>query len=38
MNKIRTYYVKTMEEKQKWMSSIKKVIGYANLFDFYDVQ
>jgi serine/threonine protein kinase len=27
-----------LEEKEKWVKAIKKVIGYQNLFDFYDVQ
>lgn len=36
-NKTRTYYLQTLEEKEKWVKAIKKVIGYQNLFDFYDV-
>lgn len=24
-------------EKDKWMEAIKKSIGYANLYDYYDV-
>ena len=27
----------TKEDKEKWMNAIKKVIGYSNLFDFYDI-
>ncbi|NBU05462.1 MAG: hypothetical protein EBT39_03830, partial [Sphingobacteriia bacterium] len=26
------------EDKEKWMTAIKKVIGYSNLFDFYDIK
>ncbi len=37
-NKTRTYYLQTIEEKEKWIKAIKKVIGYQNLFDYYDVQ
>ena len=37
-NKPRTYYLLKKEDKQKWMDAIKKVIGYANLFDYYEVK
>jgi hypothetical protein len=37
-NKPRTYYLLKKEDKEKWMDAIKKVIGYANLFDYYDVK
>lgn len=33
--KTKTYYAQTKEEQQKWVNQIKKVIGYANLLDFY---
>jgi hypothetical protein len=36
-NKRRIYYLQTEEEKVRWMTSIKKAIGYANLYDFYDL-
>jgi serine/threonine protein kinase len=36
-NKARSYYLLTKEEKDKWMTAIKKVIGYSNLFDFYEI-
>ena len=36
-NKRRIYYLQSLAEKEKWMSAIKKAIGYANLYDFYDV-
>jgi hypothetical protein len=35
-NKKRIYYLKTKSEKEKWMNAIKKAIGYANVFDFYE--
>ena len=31
-------YLQSQEEKEKWIKAIKKVIGYSNLFDFYDVK
>jgi len=37
-NKPRTYYLLNKEEKKKWMDVFKKVIGYSNLFDYYEVQ
>ena len=37
-NKQRLYYLLNKEEKDKWMDAIKKVIGYSNLFDFYEIQ
>lgn len=37
-NKPRTYYLNKKEDKDKWMDVIKKVIGYSNLFDFYDIK
>lgn len=37
-NKPRIYYLLNKEDKQKWMDAIKKVIGYANMFDFYDIK
>jgi serine/threonine protein kinase len=37
-NKARSYYLLTKEDKEKWMTAIKKVIGYSNLFDFYDIK
>jgi len=36
-NKSREYYLLTKEEKNKWIDAIKKVIGYSNLFDYYDI-
>ena len=27
----------TKEEKEKWLTAIKKVIGYANMFDYYQI-
>lgn len=37
-NKVRTYYLLTNDEKDKWIEAIKKVIGYATLTDFYDIK
>lgn len=37
-NKPRTYYLLNKDDKNKWMDAIKKVIGYSNLFDYYDVK
>jgi serine/threonine protein kinase len=30
--------LQTQEEKDKWVKAIKKVIGYSNLFDFYEIK
>lgn len=27
-----------MEDKLKWIEAIRKVIGYSNLFDFYEIK
>ena len=37
-NKPRTYYLLNKEDKTKWMDAIKKVIGYSNLFDYYEIK
>lgn len=37
-NKPRTYYSLNKEDKEKWMTAIKKIIGYSNMFDYYDVK
>lgn len=37
-NKPRTYYLLKKEDKEKWMDNIKRVIGYSNLFDFYEIK
>ena len=37
-SKPRTYYCLKKDEKDKWIAAIKKVIGYSNLFDHYDVK
>ena len=36
--KMRTYYLIDKEDKEKWMETIKKVIGFTNLFDFYTMK
>jgi len=36
-DKRRIYYLKNKAEKERWMDAVKKVIGYANLYDFYEV-
>lgn len=37
-NKARSYYFSDKAEKERWMTAIKKVIGYSNVFDFYDIK
>ena len=37
-NKARSYYFSDREEKQRWMVAIKQVIGYSNVFDFYEIK
>ena len=34
-NQAREFYLKSEDDKSKWVKVIKKVIGYANLFDYY---
>lgn len=36
--KVRSYYLLTKEDKEKWITALKKVIGYSNLFDFYEIK
>jgi serine/threonine protein kinase len=37
-NKPRIYYLLMKDDKEKWIQAIKKVIGYSNLFDFYEIK
>ena len=37
-NKARSYYLLNKADKDKWMDAIKNVIGYSNLFDFYEIK
>lgn len=37
-NTTRTYYLQTKDDKEKWVNAIKKIIGYSNMFDFYEVK
>lgn len=37
-NKVRTYYLLSKDDKEKWINAIKKVTGYSNLFDFYEIK
>ena len=37
-NKARAYYLLNKDEKDKWVEAIKKVVGYSNLFDFYEIK
>jgi len=36
--KERSFYTVSKEEKEQWMNAFKKVIGYSNLFDFYEIK
>jgi hypothetical protein len=36
-NKRSIYYMKTKEEKEKWIHGIKEAVGYSSLNDFYDL-
>lgn len=38
VNKQRTFYLLDKAKRDEWVAVIKKAIGYANLFDFYDVK
>ena len=35
--KVRSYYFTSKVEKDKWMTAIKKAIGYDNLNEYYDI-
>lgn len=37
-NKERTFYLLSKDDRDKWVSEIKKAIGYASLTDFYEVK
>lgn len=37
-NKRRIYYLNSEDDKEKWIDAIKKSIGYANLYDFYELK
>jgi hypothetical protein len=37
-NKRRIYYLESKQERDKWVEKIKQAIGYANLFDFYELR
>lgn len=37
-NKPRTYYLLSKDDKEKWINTIKQVIGYSNLFDYYEIK
>lgn len=37
-NKARSYYFSDRAEKERWMTAIKEVIGYSNVFDFYEIK
>lgn len=36
-NKRRIYYLKSEQDKEKWVNGIKNAIGFSSLSDFYDV-
>ena len=35
-NKSRILYFKSEEQQNEWLNRLKKVVGYSNLFDYYD--
>ena len=37
-NKARMYYLTSAADKEKWIESIKKVTGYSNMFDYYEIK
>lgn len=37
-NNTKRYYATTKEEQVQWINSIKKVVGYANILDFYELK
>ena len=37
-NKARSFYLTDRDEKDRWVNAIKEVIGYSNVFDFYEIK
>ena len=37
MNKARIYYCRTSNDRNQWVSHIKKSIGYAQVEDYYEI-
>lgn len=37
-NKSRILYFKSIEQQTLWIESLKKIVGYSNLFDFYNFE
>lgn len=37
-NKSRILYFKSTELQNKWIDALKGVVGYSNLFDFYNLE
>ena len=37
-NKSRVLYFQSKDEQDKWMAFLKEVVGYANLFDYYNFE
>ena len=36
-NKSRVLYFQTRDEQSRWIIQLKEAVGYANLFDFYEL-
>jgi hypothetical protein len=36
-NKRRIYYFETQSEKQRWFETIKELVNYANINEYYDL-
>ena len=34
----RTFYALRTDEKQTWVTEIKRSVGYSNLFDYYELK
>lgn len=37
-NKSRILYFKSEEQQNEWLNRLKKVVGYSNLFDYYNFE
>ena len=37
INKVRVFYCRNLEERDKWVQHIKSAVGYSSIEDFYDI-
>jgi len=37
INKVRVFYCRNLDERDKWVQHIKSAVGYSSIEDFYDI-